>query len=455
MRRIGRLIIIFLLLTACLPVQPGGQFTILAHPDGPLYVGDQVSFEVLSPITKIGRTGSVSVTFEGQEIGQAAFAPFGLGERSQASLWWLWDTNKLDPGSYKLTFTLLPDNIADTVTFRLRPADQVPPPEPGAAWVSTTTVCCILHYISGTAAARDISSLSQMADVESTAVSAQVGSQLSSRIDVIFMARVIGHGGFTWGSVYISYLDENYIGNDMPMVFHHEFVHYYDALRGGDYLPIMLQEGLAVYFSGGHFKPEPLIPRAAAMVAMNWYIPLATLANDFYDQQHERGYLEAGALVEYLVETYGWDAFNEFYRNIASPDSGQTNDMLIDTSLHEHLGISFAELESAFLGFLHSQTINEMAGTDLQVTVSFYDTVRRYQQVFDPSAYFLTAWLPDGSDMHQRGIVADFLRRPRSWGNQVIESLLIRAHGQYFGGDYSHAETTLKWTNNLLAVIAH
>jgi hypothetical protein len=454
MRRITLLFVIFLLIAACSPVQPGGQLTVIAHPDGPLYVGDQVSFEVLSPIAESDRTGNVSVTFEGHKIGQAGFAPYGLSERSQASLWWVWDTHKLNPGSYNLTFTLLPDNIAVTETFRLRPANQVPLPEPGAAWVSTTTECCILHYINGTAAARDIASLSQMADAESTAVSAQVGSKLSNRIDVIFIARVIGHGGFTWGSVYISYLDENYIGNDMPIVFHHEFVHYYDAVRGGDYLPIMFQEGLAVYLSGGHFRPEPLIPRAAAMVDLHWYIPLTTLANDFYNQQHDRGYLEAGALVEYLVETYGWDAFNEFYRNIPMSDNGQTNGMVIDTSLHEHFGISFAELESAFLGFLHSQTVNESARTDLQVTVSFYDTVRRYQQELDPSAYFLTAWLPNGSDMRQRGIVADFLRRPTNWDNQVIESLLIRAHGQYFGGNYADAETTLKWTNILMDVIA-
>jgi len=281
-----------------------------------------------------------------------------------------------------------------------------------------------------------------------------VGSKLDKRIDVILIPRVIGQGGFTGSSVYISYLDENYIGNDMPIVFHHEFVHYYDAVRGGDYLPIMFQEGLAVYLSGGHFKPEPLIPRAAALVDLHGYIPLTTLANDFYNQQHDRGYLEAGALVEYLVETYGWDAFNEFYRNIPEPNSGQTNGDVIDTSSHMHFGISFAELENTFLGFLHSQTVDEAARTDLQVTFSFYDTVRRYQQELDPSAYFLTAWLPNGSDMRQRGIVADFLRRPMTWENQVIESLLIRAHAQFFEGNYADAETTLKWTNTLMDMIA-
>jgi len=454
MRRASLLVLIFLLLAACSPAQPGRQITVITHPDGPLYVGDQVSFEILSPQGEQGGSGSVSVTFDGRKLGQAGFAPYGIGGRSQATLWWAWDTHNLKPGSYSLTFTLMPGNVTETESFRLHPADQVPLPEPGAGWTSTTTVCCVLHYITGTAAARDIASISQVVDEESAAVSAQIGSKLKGRIDVVFMSRVIGQGGFTSDSVYVSYLDDNYIGNDTAILFHHEFVHYYDAQQGGVYLPSIFQEGLAVYLSGGHFKPEPLLPRAAAMLDMGLYIPLMTLANDFYNQQHDTGYLEAGSLVEYMVETYGWGGFNDFYRNIPQPDSGQTTAMVLDAALHDHFGISFAELEKAFLAFLHSEKYTQAELTDLQVTVSFYDTVRRYQQTLDPSAYFLTAWLPNGLDMRQRGIVADFLRRPRNWDNQGIETLLIRAHDQYFGTDYSAAEATLKLTNLILHVIA-
>jgi len=454
MRRCTHLLLIFILLAACSLVQPSRQMTVIAHPDGPLYAGDQVSFEVLTPTVKGGTNEGVSVTFEGRELGQADFAPFGIGGRIQATLWWVWDTRDLKPGNYSLTFTLLPENISESETFPLHPADQVPPPEPGATWVSTTTVCCILHYITGTAASRDIASLSQVVDDQSALVSAQLSSKLSDRIDIVFIPRVIGHGGFTLGSIYVSYLDDNYIGNDMAILFHHEFVHYYDDAWGGVYLPSILQEGLAVYLSGGHFKPEPLMPRAEAMVELNWYIPLTTLANDFYNQQHDIGYLEAGALIGYLVETYGWDGFNEFYRTIPEPINGQTNSAVIDTALRDHFGISFSDLETEFLTFLHSQTVTEQELTDLQMTLRFYDSVRRYQQVLDPSAYFLTAWLPDESVMSQRRIVADFLRRPRNWNNQLLEALLIRAHGEYFRGDYKDAETTLRWTNWVMDVIS-
>ena len=455
MRRFILVLLIIFLFAACSPVQPAEQLAVITHPDGPLYVGDQVSFEVMPSKAEANKAGSVRVTLKGRELGEADIAPYGLGGRSEAILWWVWDTRNLKPGNYNLTFTLLPDRITETDTFRLYSADQIPQPEPGATWITTTSTCCVFHYISGTAAERDISSLSKVADEESAIVSEQMGSTLNKPIDVVFMSRVIGQGGFSSDSVYVSYLDDYYIGNDMAILFHHEFVHYYDAIRGGVFRPSIFQEGLAVYLSGGHFKLEPLIPRAAAMVDLGWYIPLTNLANDFYNQQHDKGYLEAAGLVEYLVETYGWDAFNEFYRDIPNPENGQTTTKVIDTALQKHFNISFTDLESKYIGFLREQTVQEIVRTDLDVTVSFYDTARRYQQMLDPSTYYLTAWLPNGSEMRQRGIVADFLRRPGNWDNQMIETLLIRAHSQYFGGNYPGAENTLKLTNFLMDVIAY
>jgi len=446
------LLLIFLLLSSCASVRPAERITVITHPDGPLYVGDQVSFEVLAPAATSDKTGSIEVTFNGQELGRAGFAPYGIGGRSEATLLWVWDTHELKPGSYSLTFTRLPDNTTWIESFSLHPADQVPSPEPDAHWASTTTVCCNLYYITGTAAERDIATLSREADEQSAVVSAQMGTSLNKRIDIIFMSRVVGHGGFTWTGVYVSYLDDNYIDNDMSILLHHEFVHFYDRELGGDYLPTMLQEGLAVYLTGGHFKPEPLGPRAAALLNLGWYIPLTTIADDFNNQQHDIAYLEAGALVKYLVETYGWNAFNEFYRTIPTPES-QTVSAVIDTALQNHFGISFPDLETAFLAYLQTQPFTQDERTDLQLTVAFFDTVRRYQEALDPSAYFLTAWLPDGSVMRQRGIVADYLRHPEEWDNRLLESLLIRSNRELFSGDYLDTERTLKWTNWLLNII--
>jgi hypothetical protein len=452
MRHFKLILLAFLLLPSCVPTLPTEKITVIPHPDGLLYVGDQVSFEVLIPAAKGDETGTIEVRFEGQELGSAGFAPYGIGGRNQATLWWVWNTRDLKPGIYSLTFTRLPDNATWTKTISLHPADLIPFPEPNAHWVSTTTTCCNLFYISGTAAERDIAALSQEADEQSAVVSAQMGSSLDKRINIIFMSRVVGHGGFTWSGIYTSYLDDNYIGNDMSILFHHEFVHFYDQAQGGGYLPVILQEGLAVYLTGGHFKPEPLGPRAAALLNLGWYIPLTTIADNFYKEQHDIGYLEAGVLVQYLVETYGWGAFNEFYRTIPMPEN-QTVSVVLDTALQDCFGISFADLETAYLAYLQSQPVTEVVSTDLQLTVTFFDAVRQYQEVLDPSAFFLTAWLPDASTMRQRGIVADFLRHPEGWENRLLESLLIRSQRELFSGDYKTAERTLLWTDRILNII--
>jgi len=447
-------LVIACLLAGCSHSQPAGRLQVFAHPDGPLYAGDQVSFEVLAPATLGNQDGSVQVAFQGQELGQASFAPFWMGNRNQATLWWVWDTRGLKPGRYSLTFTRLPDKFSWTETFSLRPESQVPPPQPGAHWVYHTTTCCIIHYITGTAAERDIGVLGREADQESAAVSKQIGLTLDKPIDVTLMSRVVGQGGFTVGSVYLSYVDNNYTGDEMPILFHHEFVHYYDAAAGGKYRPSFFEEGLAVYLTGGHFKPEPLVARAAALMTLGWYIPLTNVANDFYHKQHDISYLEAATLVKYLVDSYGWQAFNAFYRDINAPGNGQSDSAVIDAALRAHFKLSFADLETAYLAYLRNQPFTEHQRTDLLVTREFYDTVRNYQAALDPSAYFLNAWLPDGSVMRQRNIVADLLRHPDGWENWLGESLLERAQTEWFRGDYAGAERTLQLTNSMLNILA-
>ena len=446
-------LVIVCLLAGCSPAQSAGRLQVIAHPDGPLYVGDQVSFEVLAPAAPGNLGGSVQVTFQEQELGQANFAPFGMGSRNQVTLWWVWDTRGLKPGRYSVIFTRLPDEFSWTETYSLRPESQVP--QPGAHWASRKTTCCILHYITGTAAARDIDVLGREADQASAAVAKQIGIRLDKPIDVSLMSRVVGQGGFTTGNVYLSYLDGNYTGDEMPILFHHEFVHYYDATEGGKFRPPFFEEGLAVYLSGGHFKPEPLVARAAALLTLGLYIPLTTVANSFYNQQHDISYLEAATLVKYMLDTYGWQAFNAFYRDISAPDKGQSDSDVINAALQAHFKRTFVDLETAYLANLRRQPFTEGQRADLQVTVNFFDTVRRYQAALDPSAYFLYAWLPDGSDMRQRAIVADLLRHPAGWQNQLSESLLARAHAEWFSDDYADAERTLQWTNRLLNILAH
>ena len=56
------------LLAGCTPAQPAGTPQVIAHPDGPLYAGDQVSFEVLGPASQGKQDGSIQVAFQGGEL---------------------------------------------------------------------------------------------------------------------------------------------------------------------------------------------------------------------------------------------------------------------------------------------------------------------------------------------------------------------------------------------------
>ncbi len=463
MRRFLPFLLLFLLacnfLVAPLPAgtplpaptdSPG--FTVRIHPDGPLYVGDQISIEVLAPSQFDPSGKSVRVELNDQNLGIEDFQPFGISRRSQATFFWVLDTANLNEGAHTLRFSLLPDQQTWTETISLRPAGENPYPEPETRWETLTTECCIVYYITETAAARDIETLAGMLETQADDVEKRFGVELNNRIPVTFLPRVLGHGGFASDGIYVSYLDRNYAGNATTEVIHHEMVHWADSQLGGQFKPSILQEGLAVYMTDGHFKIEPILPRAAALLELGWYIPLQELADSFYTSQHEIGYLQAAALVAYLVDSYGYERFNTFYRNINAADSHSPSKAL-DLAWRQHFGTSFEQMEAGFIAYLQAQPYTTTDRSDIYLTVAFYDTVRRYQQAHDPSAYFLTAWLPDINEMRRRDIVADLLRHPDSPINVQVENLLTATDAALRAGNYSLAETNLRATNALLDML--
>lgn len=450
MTRIRFVALFCLLLAACSTPAEEAPLEVITHPDGRLYVGDVISFEILAGDMSID--GHIVQISRGEEnIGSAPFGAYGVGGRTEAILWWAWDTNGLESGTHTLTFTILPGGVTWKETFILHPQRQNP--WLASVWTSTQSACCTIHYITGTDAAEDIETLKQVVDEQAADVERDLGAQFPEMATVTLMPRTLGHGGFASNSIYVSYLERNYAGSSTMQVVHHELVHLLDRQLGGGYKPSILVEGLAVYVSGGHFKPEELMPRAAALFPLGWYIPLGELSNDFYHQQHEVGYLEAGALVQFLVESYGWETFDAFYRQMPDP-AGRQPSAVLDAALNEKFGISLNELENRFLTHLSLQIVPAEVQDDLRLTVMFYDTVRRYQQCFDPSAYFLTAWLPDGETMRREGIVADLLRHPDGWRNQWIESLLVQADQELRSGEYAEGERTLNRVNRWLELLA-
>ncbi len=433
--------------------KPNARFTVIYHPDGPLYVGDQVSIEVLSPPDFQTSDQKISVSLGQQVLGETDFGAFGIGGRQQATFYWVWDTRALESGVHTLTFSVLPAGPAWTENVSLLPLADVPAPEPDARWELAESACCAIHYVSGTDTARDIETLKATADAQAADVEQRLGAKFEGKVPLTFLPRVLGQGGFASNGIYVSYLDQNYAGSTATQVVHHEMVHWLDAQMGAKARLPMLSEGLAVYFSDGHFKIEPIPARAAALIPLERYIPLRELVDSFYNTQHEIGYLQAGALTGYMIETYGWEKYNNFYRNLEP--KGDPNADMYNAGLKKHFNVSLEQLESAFIAWLRQQTVTENDITDLRLTVSFYDAMRRYQQELDPAAHFMTAWLPDGDELRQRGIVADYLRHPVSAIHRQIETLLVDGDASLRAGDYKAAELRIRAVNMLLDVITN
>lgn len=432
---------------------------VLYHPDDFLYVGDQVSFEVISPPDMDLKDANVQVQVDppdGPILGPVNFGAWGIQGRYEASMIWAWDTQNLDPGSHTLSFTVQPQGYAWTEQVTLLPFSAMPSDQATAQWASTQTHCCTVFYVTNTASERDLPILTTLVDAQAQDAIEKMGANITEPITITILPRLLGHGGFTSTEISVSYLDRNYASNSWALVVHHEMIHAIDGHLGGDFRPTIFVEGLAVYMTGGHYKPEPLMPQAATLLEgyLNWYIPLKPLADDFYASQHEIGYLEGASLIEYMVKTYGEEAFFSFYRDIHS-HQGESQSDSIDAALKVHFSITFSQLEQDFLVALREEAETAIWVSDVRLTVNYYDTMRRYQQLLDPSAYFRTAWLMDNKTMRERGIVGDYLRHPHTPSNLALETLFITAGQQISAHDYSSASQTLDGISSVLDAIEH
>ncbi len=411
------------------------------HPDGSLYSGDLVSFEVVAPSQNAPQAGQVRIQVDpplGPVLGVVDLAPFGIGGRVQATFQWAWATAGFSPREYTLDIAIRPAGPAWRETVLLLPADERPAGEREAAWAEAQIPCCHVRYITGSAAERDLAELLYLIETQAQDAASALGTSLGEPISIVLLPRLLGHGGFAKDEIYVSYLDRRYAGEQPAMVLHHEMLHLLDGRDGGELRPTIFAEGLAVYLTGGHFKVEPLLARAAALVELGGYLPLVPLSDSFYLSQHEAGYLEAGALVEYMVDTWGLAAVLDFYRIIRPHNSG-SQARAIDRAMRQQFGLSYAALEARFLAVLEGYPVNPDLLEDVRLTLRLYETLRRYQQMLDPSAYFLTAWLPDIDELPQQNVVADYLRGPAGVESITLETMLGDAGGLLQAGRYQRA----------------
>lgn len=427
---------------------------LVLYPGPELYSGDVISIDVtprnlgqIEPAAVMVRVyhqtaDGAHVVAEGQ-VGHPSF-----DEVPRARMPWVWDTAGLE-GEQLLVFWIDPDDLIQEgdedpnnnilrQTVWLFPAARRPPLEVAAVWAASTVDCCTLHFLTGTAAERDVALIIQAAERAVAPVQELIGVQPDEPLDIYLIDRMIGHGGYVNQSLTLSYLDRDYAGDHLETVLRHEATHALDMEVVQGWPPAMLREGLAVWVAGGHYQPEPIPERAAALLDLGWYVPLEELADDFYQHQHEVGYLEAAALIAYLVETYSWSEVLHLYTSLDSED--KTSVEALDAALTDSFGYGLAELEADFLQWLGRHHPSPDQVRHLRDTVVLYDTIRAYQRLYDPRAYYASTWLPNPAEAVERGIEADFLRHPQTPQHVALETMLVSARRALDAGDFVVAE---------------
>lgn len=433
---------------------------IILYPVPAIYAGDNVTFQLAAhlPDPIAPREVGVQILIDGRLQTEGTLGWRNLGGEAMGLFEWAWNTAG-QPGSHQVTVVLDPtdaiqvgdeisDNNVASLAVEVLPAEALPLDEAGATWAVLPTACCNVHTISGTAANRDLAQLGPMVDAAFGYASARLAEQPNQRFDVYLIDRVIGQGGYASNIMVISYLDRDYAGGGLYEVLVHEAVHLIDRQFAPNRISFMA-EGMAVWATGGHYKQENIDERVAAMVDAGMYVPLADLLNSFYPTQHEIGYLEAAGLIGYLARTYGWDQVRTFYTN-TNTDDAPTMAEVVDRNLQLYFGQTLAQVEQSWLAYLAGLRPGTDPVTDLQTTLRFYDVMRQYQVAYDPTAYFLQAWLPPAQEAEKRGITADFNRHPEAEINITLEIMLQAANDALLQGDYNRANVLLNSVSRVL-----
>ncbi|MBN1430101.1 MAG: hypothetical protein JXB07_17150 [Anaerolineae bacterium] len=357
---------------------------------------------------------------------------------------WAWDTTD-QAGLHKLTVSVPigQDTMQELSTHvEILPSGERPAQEQNAAWAEQIIPCCKIAYVTHTASARDIHLLAVKITSSIAAVEEKLGFLVSGKpIPITLIDNIWGHGAFAGTEIVISYVDRDYAGVDVDNIIRHEGTHY--AMRPLQHkTPTILVEGVAVYVAGGHYKPEPIPERAAALLQLNQYIPLAELATDFYSHQHEIAYLEAAGLVSYLVETYDWYDFLALY---STTDLEVSEAQWLDQALRLTYNKGLSEIEADYMLWLRQQNPGDQT-EDLRLTIKLLDTVRRYQTIYAP----YQEALPTAGEALEQGLVAELVREPNAPENIALEAILSQAGWHLQQGNYTSCEASLLVINQVL-----
>jgi hypothetical protein len=427
-----------------------GGIQISLFPNGAIYAGDWMGLQVTAG-SDPGKS-KLQVRLDSpaaSPLAEANSSRSGMGDFWILQWPWLWNSDGqtgwhtlfVSPGGGSGVGPGL-NPTGTQYPVQILSADGRPALRQSALWRETRSACCEFYYLSGTESERDLGSLIAETEQAYASITTRL-HPAGSKLAVVFLPRLYGQGGLTDGEGILSYLDRNYNGTDFPVVLTHEMVHlvadagYPLNLRP----PAFLNEGWAVYITGGHYRtPEPLQERAAVVYQSGAYVPLATLADSFYLAQHEIAYIEAGAFVEFLVGRFGWEKAYAMFRD---PSDAQAPSAALDAMLQTHFGETLARCESDWLDGLRMETPHPDQVQDVNFTIAFFNAMRRYQAGYAPGSNVSAMWIPDIPGARERGITGDYLPSPGTAESIALETVLIEAQRQAGDREWTRAWETL------------
>jgi hypothetical protein len=425
------------------PHLPRIEYSIF--PSGAVYTGDRAGLSASSESDPAGGKLQVRLdTTGGSPLAEMQFFLGGSSESWSAKIPWMTDAS-LQAGWHTLFLYLAADPAAGGAAvpaipypLRVLPEAQRPELRRDARWEQAESACCVYFFLSGTESERDIGNLIARTESIYPELVGRMGGA-SPKLTLLFLPRIYGQGGLASQEGIISYADRNPTGTDFSVVLKHEMVHLIAGARSGEgpRAPLILQEGWAVYLTGGHYQFYEALPsRAAALIRLGSYTPLAELADSFYASQHEAAYIEAGAFVEYLAGRFGEEEALAMFFDPAAADSPAE---WLDRMLVKHFRLSLDDCERDWLDSLRALPPDLETERDVEFTLAMLDAFRVYERLYAPGSGMYDLWLPDTARARSEQITADYLPSPATKEMITLELLLLAARQAAWKGDWARA----------------
>ncbi len=195
-----------------------------------------------------------------------------------------------------------------------------------------------------------------------------------------------------------------------------------------------------MYIAGGHYKPEPLAQRGAALYDLGYFVPSSQFVG-----QHEASYLYSAVLLAYIAETYGEDQLWEFINADDDIPDGQW--LTLEEALQKTFDIGQAEFDANFEAWLEAQESGEQL-EDLRLTIELQDLRREYQERYAPPPTFIF-------DRAEKWIVRQefipvLIREARSPGNVALELMIANGQQAIKDGEFAAADELLGAIRSIL-----